>query len=478
MSLAAEAYDTTLASFLENMLEREDTNNTIFIVRSDHGHQGPPNNIDYSSQIEALRPWTEIIVPKNFPNYTIQNLYKNQHRLVSGPDLYRSLANLIVQGEPGIMPAPSDWTIDFLNDEIPMSRTCADAKVSSDYCVYEAERTLTSPNWGTCNLAENKQAFLCPSFSDEWRHSLSANVRSVVVSRRIEEESFCRTGNLGNVTIVSAALLQRWGEIDKTVAKFPASRVSGGIFLYPRQTALITSLVRLMANGKRKSGGERLVVCETGFGAGHGSATFLSASPYVDIHIFDKFDRPYQLPALGLLQKRFPEQNITHHPGDSCLTVPRTLLPVMRPAASGRNDVRCDVLHGSSLCKSDNIDLVEKSPCGILLTTTAMNSLTDNVVYFGPRGQWTELFKRGCIRDVVCYEEEKKKLERTYVFNQGGATISHKFCFAITTGICQKYEGQTGLQDTACETPVAKFTKRHLKLSQLCKANQVPLPAV
>ncbi|CAB9510836.1 Protein of unknown function (DUF229) [Seminavis robusta] len=477
MTLAAEEYDANLASFVESMLESQDAKDTIFVVRSDHGMQGPPNNLDYSTQVEALRPWTEIIVPRSFANFSLESLHENQQRLVTGPDLYRTLTNLMVQNEPGIMPKPSEWMIDILNDEIPKSRTCADAKVSSDYCIYEDERTFAAPNFGTCNLAETHQDYLCPSHAEDFRYSLSANVRSRFISRKIEEDSFCHANNITDTTQrVSSSLQQKWSEIDKQVSKYPKSRVSGGIFLYPRQTALITSLVGLLADFKMKSAGKRLVLCETGFGAGHGSATFLAASPHVDLHIFDKFDRPYQLPVVELLKKRYPHQTITHYRGDSCKSVPENLVPVIRPGDLGETDVNCDVLHGSSLCRRDNIDLVEKSPCGVLLTTTAMNSLVDDVVYFGPNGQWTHLMKNGCITDVACFTEEDKKLDRTYVFNKGGATISHKFCFAITTGKCQKFQGQIGLQEQNCQRTLPQFTNRVLNLAHLCTSFQVPIP--
>ena len=133
MTLAAEAYDSLLEAFLIQFLE--DASNTIILVRSDHGLQGGDRTPDYAVQIEALRPWTEVIVPRSFPDKSLHNLYQNQNRLVTGADLYRTLATAVVAGEASNMPTPGDWAIDLLNNEIPTSRTCANAKIPPAYCI-------------------------------------------------------------------------------------------------------------------------------------------------------------------------------------------------------------------------------------------------------------------------------------------------------------------------------------------------------
>lgn len=146
MTLAAEAYDILLAEFLTEFLE--EATNTIILVRSDHGLQGGGQTRDYAVQIEAYRPWTEVILPRTFPEKSLDNLYKNQDRLVTGHDLYRTIATAAIAGESTNMPPPGDWAIDFLDKEIPESRTCADARVPADYCIYEDERSFSTPNFG------------------------------------------------------------------------------------------------------------------------------------------------------------------------------------------------------------------------------------------------------------------------------------------------------------------------------------------
>ena len=146
MTLAAEAYDTLLAEFLTQFLE--EITDTIILVRSDHGLQGGDQTRDYAVQIEAFRPWTEIIVPRTFPEKSLHNLYGNQDRLLTGHDLYRTLATAVIAGESSNMPPPGGHAIDVLNTQIPQARTCADARVPADYCIYEDERSFSAPNFG------------------------------------------------------------------------------------------------------------------------------------------------------------------------------------------------------------------------------------------------------------------------------------------------------------------------------------------
>lgn len=325
----------------------------------------------------------------------------------------------------------------------------------------------------TCNLAESDQSFLCPTSAKDFQAALATDVTAFFGTEQVEAHA-CPDASWSN-SPVKDSIQQLWKMIDTQVSLHPSARVSGGIFLYPRQTSLLISLVELLAEVTQAKEGRSLTLCETGFGAGHSAAMFLEASPSISVYSFDKFDRPYQEEIASKLETFYPGR-MKHVKGDSCLTVPDNLAP----GGDTGSGVRCDVLHGSSLCKTDNIDLVERSPCGVLLTTTAMNSLTDDVVYFGPNGQWTNLKSRNCITDVTCFSEEERVLGKDYIFNKNGATISHKFCIAVTTGNCQRHTARgkaIGLQEAACERDFASITKNHLRLSQICKAHQVSVPS-
>ena len=182
------------------------------------------------------------------------------------------------------------------------------------------------------------------------------------------------------------------------------------------------------------------------FGSGHSAALFLEASPLVDVISFDRFDRPYQLPVVARLRRRHPGRH-TAIRGDSCATV---------PAFGGR----CDFLHGSSLCPTDNLDLVGIVGCEIQLTTTAMRTLRHPKVYFGgPRAQWSVLRAAGCVRDIRCFDEapltpgmdsRTPQLFHGRTSESGASgtngvgrlgTVPQAFCVAVTTGVCT---GRTG----------------------------------
>ena len=143
---------------------------------------------------------------------------------------------------------------------------------------------------------------------------------------------------------------------------------------------------------------------------------------------FDKFERPYQLASFYALRGYFGKR-LTRSIGDSCKTVKNY----------GK---QCDFLHGSSLCKTDNIDLINKTGPGVTLTSTAMNSLEDKAVYFGKNAQWATLLENGCIKNIVCFGEEETLLDsKLYLAGGKEQKVSHKFCFATNTGKCSIKKG-------------------------------------
>jgi len=461
MATAAEAYDTVLSSFLEGMLRRADATNTLIVVRGDHGLQGGSNVADYAIQVEALRPWTEMIVPNEFPNLSLTTLLENQDRLATGYDLYRTLAEAIVAGNETLMPPPSPWTFNLLHQSIPENRTCVDAKVPLHYCLFESERVLSSPSLSTCNPQELHQEFACAPLVGHFLDHMASEVEQEFTTKHIDSKA-CGSPGVNHTS--DQPYRSQWCAIDELVGSFPSSKVSGGIFLYPRQSRLLFTIVRLQSEMVHERENRSFTVCETGFGAGHSAALFLSSTNHTNVHTFDLFDRPYQLPALQHLKSNY-EGRIIHHVGSSCNSVPKYLTAAQ---LSNSDTVQCDFLHGSSLCRTDNIDLVENSPCGVILTSTAMNSLSDNAVYFGPQGQWTQLQARGCIRDITCFAEEERALDRGFVFNRNGAPIAHKFCMAITTGKCTKINKASN-PERKCDTSMDRIS-RHFNLRRLCPA--------
>lgn len=468
MTTSSEAYDKVLSSFLDYFINRNDANNTVIVVRSDHGLQGGETTMEYSTQIEAFRPWNELVVPQTLPHVSLDVLARNQVRLVTASDLYRTLAEVMTTGGSQLMPKPPTWTTNILKTSIGTNRTCVDAKVPLTYCLFEDQRTFTAPNIGTCNLATSttRQDIFCPQVAQYFQSRL-ANEVDQVLNRTFAAAQInsliCPNKGHGNTQLH----VKQWIEIDKLIESFPSPKVSGGIFLYPFQTSLLSSIIGVLGASMYAEEGRNLTVCETGFGSGHSAAMFLEASPHVHVHTFDTFNRSHQLPIVRQLATTF-DGRVTHYPGDSCETVPR-LLSADNVATSSGKSVRCDLLHGSSLCPRDNIDLVENSPCGVILTSTAMHSLYDDAVYFGDNAQWSQLLKRGCIRDITCFEEKEQLVGRDLLFQRrnGPKPFSHKFCLAITTGKCSK-SANNEFDEAECDSQIARFSNL-IDLGSICK---------
>ena len=198
--------------------------------------------------------------------------------------------------------------------------------------------------------------------------------------------------------------------------------------------------MRLSLSADARSSGDDVIASSR-----HSAALFLSIHRNVHVLTFDKFDRPYQPAVLEKLQQTFPGR-LKHVKGNSCKTVPQFLSGSDRDHGDGSGErfAGCDFLHGSSLCPTDNIDLVQHATCGTILTSTAMHSLSDAHVYFGPNAQWRQLRDAGCIADIRCYREEQMRTKKTYIFAVAGQTIQHEFCFARVTGACNRLGSDQG----------------------------------
>eukprot|EP00957_Ditylum_brightwellii_P006248 473779-Ditylum_brightwellii.AAC.1 len=78
---------------------------------------------------------------------------------------------------------------------------------------------------------------------------------------------------------------QLWQEIDSITQHYTSTtgtKISGGLFLYPRQAALLGKLIQDLMIHKndvlQNQAKTAFRICETGFGAGHSAAFFLSLS--------------------------------------------------------------------------------------------------------------------------------------------------------------------------------------------------------
>jgi hypothetical protein len=239
-------------------------------------------------------------------------------------------------------------------------------------------------------------------------------------------------------------------------------KVSGGLFLYPRQSFIFLSIIRYLETIFH--GNETTIhVCETGFGAGHSAALFLHASERVKVTTFDNFDRSYQIPILKELQHDFGGHRIHSVMGDTCQTVPKYF--------SENSTKSCDLIHGSSLCSRDMPNLIlPLRPYYGIVTSTAMPSLRDDSVYFGSKvAQWQQLRDAGCLSDIHCWREDSRILSESYVFAKRGSPLNHAFCVAYHTGKCSTSDSHSLL-------PIQDLPRWNF--STLCVPYQVPIPEV
>jgi len=163
MIASLEAYDIQLVSFLERIVSSSSFENTIIVVRADHGLQGGPTTIEYSVQVEHREPWTQIIIPEKLAGDSLRVLTTNQERLATGYDLYHTFRELMSSED--VAPLP-DWSYNLFRQEIPNDRSCKDAKIPGDFCPCEGPGLDRAPHFGVCNVFEPFNDLFCASNLD------------------------------------------------------------------------------------------------------------------------------------------------------------------------------------------------------------------------------------------------------------------------------------------------------------------------
>jgi hypothetical protein len=438
--LALEAYDDYLSVFLAEMIARPDAKNTVIVLRSDHGLQGGPSPIDFSTQVEHMNPFNNLIIPSKLNDLSLQRLFYNQDKLVTGYDLYKTLRALVRR--PGRSSSSlSKFSYNLLEEKVPPDRTCSDAKIPVSYCPCIEERDDLMPYFYICHTEntadqQNKlvynpreRKFNAVSFPGKLKEKEEVSLLNLNTNSN-PDKSDCQIDSRSEA-FVDGDFYPLWNDIDNITSSYPNPKLSGGLFLYPKQVMYFRNLILQKVKDQKvinRRQDNKYTICETGFGAGHSAAFFLSLSPEIQLLSFDKFDRPYQLQALKDLQRKYPGR-IHHVQGDSCSTVPSFF------QSSNATNWQCDFLHGSSLCPTDNLDLVryaggEKAKnCLVsrILTSTAMSSIHDSHVYFGPNAQWRRLRQAGCITDITCFKEAKRSTKGKFIFAKKGMTAMTHF---------------------------------------------------
>ena len=297
--LSAENYDQTLYEFLSDFLTRQDARETLIVLRSDHGLQGGPWPIDYSVQVEHMQPWTTLLFPKSYKHVDKNVLAINQERLTTGFDVYSSLRFAMTPSQsafPLLDAGMPRWSFNLFKQEIPRSRTCADAKVPIKFCPCIDERSDIAPSFYVGQSERiTSRMFAVPLPKYNWERARFEPARlpgetfykpekiKYHLSLRQDVKSPGCNATLGSY-IDENMLSDSWQMIQNITALYPASDVSGGMFLYERQALLLAYLVqRERAAMAAATSNEKFLICETGFGSGHGAALFLSSSPNVQV---------------------------------------------------------------------------------------------------------------------------------------------------------------------------------------------------
>jgi hypothetical protein len=135
-----EHTDALLENFLRGFLAGPAKQNTVILLRSDHGLQGGSLAPDWSTQIEQRKPWTYLLVPEAVvpaSGLVQRHAAANRRRLITSYDFYRTLRGLFdPSGRGGHGPS---WAYDLLTQEVPANRSCYDARIPLSFCGLEHE---------------------------------------------------------------------------------------------------------------------------------------------------------------------------------------------------------------------------------------------------------------------------------------------------------------------------------------------------
>lgn len=137
--------DDGLASYL-NDFTAWDWNNTALIIAADHGlHMGLNFGLSQNGAVEHRNPFMAVMLPPWFTEQEDRHriMTKNQQRMVTGLDLYRTLQGIRMAGLTNT--EKEQWVdvgeshrlkngMDLLHTVVPEGRTCKDAAIVDEYC--------------------------------------------------------------------------------------------------------------------------------------------------------------------------------------------------------------------------------------------------------------------------------------------------------------------------------------------------------
>ena len=127
--------DLALVGFLTALFRSAEGQDTVVVLKSDHGLQGGPYVADQVLQYEQKSPMLHILYPQA-RSADWSAAMQNSDKLVSAFDLHKTLANVIA-GRTAASAVASNgprWAYSLAAERIPASRTCEDAGIGIDYC--------------------------------------------------------------------------------------------------------------------------------------------------------------------------------------------------------------------------------------------------------------------------------------------------------------------------------------------------------
>lgn len=126
--------DNDLALFLESSKKSGALNNTMLVLFSDHGSRTPAMRATMQGKLEERLPYMSILLPKWVKDKRPElyaNLMKNYDRLTTPFDIHETLRS-VVDHRPHQLTARQKGISLF--NEIPKTRTCAEAGVDLHWC--------------------------------------------------------------------------------------------------------------------------------------------------------------------------------------------------------------------------------------------------------------------------------------------------------------------------------------------------------
>ena len=104
----------------------------FFFTREDMGDTIAMSE-GYSAQVEVFRPFTEVVAPDHFRGLS-EALWKNQARLVSGYNLYRTLTTAMIAVGTDTGAALPSCAVDLFAEEVSTTRSCWEARLPQVSC--------------------------------------------------------------------------------------------------------------------------------------------------------------------------------------------------------------------------------------------------------------------------------------------------------------------------------------------------------